>query len=895
MKRFSRAFAILYLVFAFLSTGLPCGPGYVTPLFDTSSAPETPYSEYASGRLGIVKPTFRRSVLFAAYRYIAAGGLSGAEQNAMVEVWKAEINNKDFRDDSVDAAVKAWVDKRRTVVGKEEKVPEIYAERTYGGYDFFPNCTKNAFETASETLADRVFSHGPSDANVGNWVKAQDEVFENCSNGKQTPEPAPIGAPDWLQKDRAYQIAAASFYSLDYRDAKRRFAEIAQDSESPWRETADYLVARTLIRQASLSKTPETAAPFYDEAETHLQRFISSSGKFTGSAERLMGLIAYRRHPKERVSELAKKLAFNSGNDNFRQDVIDYNWLLDKFESEVLTAEQKRKEAAKTKESNENSTIPGANAVKISGDDSNSTPITNRGRVKKDDELDLILYEPNNSQSWHVFVREDATDDDVIAAAEKVVGRPLTDVMKKNIREARQSAYAARFSADRKPDYEGGYWGEEKMTPSLVPDFVRRDDLSDWLYTFQMRGAEAYLYSLKKFRESKSELWLMTALSKADKSSTELPRLIEAAGNVSRMAAAYPTIAYHLARILLSQGKNAEARKLIDGMLDAGDAIPVTARNSFISLKLNLTETLEDWLRYSLKKPYAFDFDGSVGSVDDIIAEQKKWYDPETNKDGREAYEAGIEDEYKQEKLWQSREMFDTGTIEVMNQHFPTASLIEVLHSSTLPDYLRERFAVAVWTRAYLLDNYAMLLTITPEVAKYHPEFEPLLAKITAAKTQGAMDYATLYFVLKNPIVTPYIEDGIGKTDNETSDFDSNDWWCGPYDRDEDGGTEPKTLPSRPKFLTAAQSKTAQAERKRLKDIGDAPKFLGAKVLAWAKAAPLDRRVPEALYIMAHANGWTKYGCGNDEETHDALIAFLKKHFPGNPWTVKLAADESEK
>ena len=41
---------------------------------------------------------------------------------------------------------------------------------------------------------------------------------------------------------------------------KEHFGEIAQDTESPWQETADYLVARTLIRQASLTKSHEKAA-----------------------------------------------------------------------------------------------------------------------------------------------------------------------------------------------------------------------------------------------------------------------------------------------------------------------------------------------------------------------------------------------------------------------------------------------------------------------------------------------------------------------------------------------------------------------------------------------------------------------------------------------------------
>lgn len=896
MNAISRFIVTLILIAAFLSNALPCGPGSTTPLFDTTDAPESPYTDYAAGRLGIVKPTFRRSVLYAAYRYIAGSGMSAAEQQSIVEVWKAEIDNKDFADDSVDEAVRTWVAKRQDVVGKEDKTPDIYVERAYGGYDFFPNCTKNAFETATETLADRVAGHGPSDPNVGNWIRAQDQVFNNCSNGKQMPDEAPPGAPDWLQKDRAYQMAAALFYSLDYAEAKRRFAEIAQDSESPWAETADYLVARTLIRQASLSKTPEAAAPFYDEAEAHLARFISKSGKYTASSERLDGLVKYRRHPRERVSELAKKLAFNGGNENFRQDLIDYNWLLDKFESEGLAAEEKRKEALKPKDANAVNTEP-VTPEATAGNWANGNTATRSERVN-DDDIEINLYSPNYVQNWKVYVRADATDDEAIAEAEKVVTVPLTDEMKKQVREMRQSGYANRFKENRASEYEGGYYGTEKLSPSLLPDFLRQDELSDWLFVYQMSGPEAYLYAFDKYKASGSELWLMTALAKADKSSTGLARLLDAANKASRLSPAYITIAYNQARILLALGKTADARKLIDDMLDSGDTLTISARNSFSGLKVGLAATLEDYLKYSLKKPYAFDFDGDVGTIEEIIAKEKQWFNPETDKEGREAYDAEIEERYKEEKLWQQRSMLDEETVDVFNQHFSSAALVDVVRSPALPDYMRERFAIAIWTRAWLLGDKPTLDKISPNLVVYHPEFEPYMTRIANAKTPAARDNALLFFVLKNPLLSPYIEDGMGKTDNEMGDFDSNDWWCSPYDmeyNDETSEEQPKALPARPAFLTPAQSQTAQAERKRLKEIGDAPKYLAEKTLEWAKRSPTDRRVPEALYIMIGATGWTKYGCGNDEELRDEIAAWLKRHYPNSEWTVKLRTDESDK
>lgn len=898
----------IFLVFAFLSNAMPCGPGYITPLFDTTSAPESPYIDYAAGRLGIVKPRFRRSVLYAAYRHITGNGLSAFEQRAMIDVWNSQINNKDFGDDSIDDAVKAWVDKRRDVIEKEEKPPDIYVERAYGGYEFFPNCTKNAFETATETLSDRIGSHGPTDRSVVNWVEAQDRVFGNCASGKQTPDSTPVGSPSWLQKDRAYQLAAASFYSLDYDDAKRRFAEIAQDNESPWQETADYLVARTLIRQASLSKDDKKTAAYYTEAEEHLQKFISRTGKFAPSSERMVGLIKYRLRPKERVSELAKKLTSYGGDDNFRQDVIDYNWLLDKFENELLTAEERRKEADRATNTNAANTVNAAaanaianaaNAVANQAYDAegNSNGITHGGR-KNDDDIAIYLTSEDLKQHWVLYISPNATDEEALEAAEKLVGGQLTEEMKKRVREYRRSGYAERFSSGQQSGYQGGYYGDEKITPSLMPDFLRQDPLTDWLFTFQSPGAEAYLYSLRQFRDGGSDLWLMTALSKADKSSTQLPRLIEAANEASRTSPAYPTIAYHTVRILLELGKNAEARKLVDDILATGDELPISARNSFMDLRLQLGETLEDFLKYSLKRAYGFDFDGDVGTIDEIIKEQKSYYDPEYNKEGREAYEAEVEKRYEHERLWQSRLMFDPATVEVFNQHFPTAALLEVMISPALPDYLREKFAVAIWTRAFLLNDTATLTKIGPPLSVYRAEFEPFLTKIAEAKTPAARDNALIFFVLKNPALSPYIEDGMGKTDNQSGQWEGNDWWCEPYDSEysEEANAEvPRKLPPKPKFLTAVQSSAAQAERKRLKQIGNAPKHLAERVLAWAKRYPTDRRVPEALYIMIEANGWTKYGCGNNEDLRDELANLLRKKYPNSEWAEKLNADESEK
>lgn len=886
MKSASRFFVSLVLTFAFLTNALPCGPSYVSPMFAVRSAPEHPYKDYAAGRIGIVKPTFHRSVLFAAYRWINGSGFSADEQKAIVEVWNAELNIRDFTDTDVTEAVKAWVEKRKDVVEKEEKTPSIYVERDYGGYDFFPNCTKNAFETAAETLSSRIASHGSDNKEVKNWLEAQDAVFSNCSSGNQKPAALQPGAPEWLQKDRAYQLAAASFYSLDYEDAKKRFAEIAQDADSPWQQTADYLVARTLIRQASLSKDAEKTKEYYEEAERHLNKFSSSSGKFSESAERLLGLIKYRLRPEERVRELAQKLSA-SHTSNFRQDVIDYTWLMDKFETNALKKDEEKKAAEVRKICDELDKNGNSNAYPSGG----CSRIYSRSVANEPDSETTYLTSVTNTVANTANSMANAYATPLPYAANVAANAMTSAANFSTTANSNTTAYSQSSS------YEGGYYGDEQISLSLLPEFLRYEDLTDWLFTYQISNTEAYLHALNRYKQTQSEVWLMAALLKANKSSTELNRLLEAASRTSRSSQAYPTVAYHAGRIYIELGKNAEAKKTIDEALDRASEMPVSSVNEFIKLRQNVTETLDDFLRYSLRKPFAFDYGGSVGTIEEFIAESKSWFNPEYNKEGKEAYEADVEKQFANELLWQNRLMIGSETIDVMNQFFPSSVLADVEKSNVLPEYLRERFAVAVWTRAALLNDAATTNRMAPKLVQHHPELADEIKAVTTAAGPIARQNAILSMIVRNPILTPFLEDGLGKTDNEVNQWDTNDYWCEPYDEvydDDLGDMISRNQLQKPKFLTAAQVAAATSERTRLKKIGDAPKYLGQQVLQWAKRSPNDKRIPEALYLMFHANGWTKYGCGSNSELQEQIGELLKTRYANSEWAKKLISEQQD-
>ena len=887
MKNTSRFFVSSLLIFSFFASVLPCGPSYVTPVFDYKYAPENPYENFAAGKIGIVKPSYHRSVLFAAYRYLNGGSFSAEEQKALVEVWNADFNNKDFRTDDVSEAVREWTKQRKSVIEKEEKTPDIYVEREYGGYDFFPNCTKNAFETATQTLKDRAASHGSSDKDVKEWVAAQDKVFANCASGKQIPEAPNAAMPEWLQKDRAYQTAAAHFYALDYGRARELFAEIAQDTNSPWQETADYLVGRTMLRQASLSKDKQKANQIYAEAEDYLYRLSVSGNKYAASAEKLLGMVKYRIRPEQRVRELAQTLSYQGGGEDFRQNLIDYTWLMDKFEADALEKEEKRKEALKPKDANANTDVGNT-------EDNTSDPTGDPNSSKNGVNLEIYLYSDDYSQNWNISVKPEATDEEAIAEAERVTGASLTKDMRERFLDSKKIAYSNRYTENRQGEYQGGYYGEEETSLSILPESLRSDELTEWLFAYQIKDAEAYLYSLDKFKRGGSDLWLATAISKAETSSTDLKRLLDAADKTSRFSPAFPTIAFHQARLLLDLKRPAEAKKLLDEVIGSSIEMPLSSKNQFLELRVGLAETMDDFLRSSLKKPFAFNFGGRGMSVDEIIAEQKGWYNPKYDTKPKDEYDREVEENFAPEKRLQDSYMLDDRAILNINDHFPLEVLVQAAKSPALPEYLQERFLLTAFVRALLLHNHAAAQKAAPEILKLKPELAANVNQFLNAKP-NEKQFAALYLILKDENLSPYLAGGFGRPDEQYTY--ASRWWCAPYDEvydEEVGDSVPRKVSPKPAFLTPAQSRAAQTEMKRLKEMGDAPKFLAEQVFAWSKAAPRDKRVPESLFIIYEANEWDKYGCGGIQELRRQAAQILKTRYPTTEWAQKVEVEAEQ-
>ena len=334
-RNLSRSLFAIALVVILLSQAqwsFACGPFSLEAIFSFTVHPEYPLEKYAAGDIGIVPPSYARSYLFVAYRYFNGDSFDQAQQQALVDLWHDRL---DLRWEAGDEqAVKTWTTARQKVPGAGEppKIEVFRPREKPNEYDSYLNCQNDAFETAATTLEARIARLGPDNSALKQWVDAQDQVFANCSEGQHIPAELTAGADVLLRADRQYQIAAANFYSGNFAAAKSLFESIAVDPKSPWRANAPYLIARTLLRKASLGPE-ETKRESLTEAEQQLNKILATSELKSSheAAKRLLSVVRLRLHPEERLHELAISLASKGGPANLKQELWDYTVLLDQL------------------------------------------------------------------------------------------------------------------------------------------------------------------------------------------------------------------------------------------------------------------------------------------------------------------------------------------------------------------------------------------------------------------------------------------------------------------------------------------------------------------------------------------------------------------------------------
>src|SRR5262245_3427747 len=157
-----------------------CGPFFARAVFTYTVHPDFPLEKFAAGELGVLQPTYARSYLVVAYRYLTGTSFNAAEQKALVALWRerlvstVEANAEDW--------TKVWLEARSQVPGVVS-VSSIDVFRSWGKFSNYLNCPEDAFKTATSTLRRLQERFGPESPVVRTWVQAQDVVFAKCSDG----------------------------------------------------------------------------------------------------------------------------------------------------------------------------------------------------------------------------------------------------------------------------------------------------------------------------------------------------------------------------------------------------------------------------------------------------------------------------------------------------------------------------------------------------------------------------------------------------------------------------------------------------------------------------------------------------------------------------------------
>jgi hypothetical protein len=275
----------------------------VGPFFTPPEIPENQLA-FNAGKIGLLTPALTKENELIAFRLLS--GLK-MDQGSTTGGRKASV--------AVDsghfplAGQEAWLEERKTI--QRPPAPafiDAYRSKSSGDqYVYYENCLGDAFLTAARTLEDRRVSYR-SAAATENWVSAQDQVFTNCSGEKTAyPDALPATASALQSADRDYQIAAAHFYAEDFAGAEQRFRTISRDQGTPWRHVASYLVARTLLREASLQNN----AAALPKAREQLMQIASdrSAAPLDESARKMLEHLDAVEHPGTTLESLSARLS----------------------------------------------------------------------------------------------------------------------------------------------------------------------------------------------------------------------------------------------------------------------------------------------------------------------------------------------------------------------------------------------------------------------------------------------------------------------------------------------------------------------------------------------------------------------------------------------------------
>jgi hypothetical protein len=422
----------------------------------------------------------------------------------------------------------------------------------------------------------------------------------------------------------------------------------------------------------------------------------------------------------------------------------------------------------------------------------------------------------------------------------------------------------------------------------------RYTDVGAWIYDVNVLNSDKGRQNpdvkadvLARWRDGHALPWLVAAIMFAEPGDGDTADIMTAAQAIDAKSPAYHTLAWHRVRLMIAQGKTDDARAELDRLLAEPAALPEGVANLMSYQRLKLARDVNEYVKFAPRRGefmlYVRDEEGYAAPIA-LPASSKKW--------GR-SYDSALS--WRSELSQKEPPLYlDADAAFGVTAFMPLPMMAQVVLAPGLPSHIKRDLALAVWTRAVLLDDAATAKAITDVVAPFFPQFADDWKAYRNAGEADRKAFEAAFLLLKLPAARPYVSAGLGYTyKRDVIGLFGPRWWSSdesPFETADDSGNPllctdcglPLPLVA-PPFITDKDRETAKGDNARLRKLAGAPTYFGDIVIPWAKAHPNDPRSAEALYLVVRA---THYG-DQDSDTSKAAYDVLHSRFRGSPWTAK--------